>query len=96
MYDFKNSKVFSDADTYTCICILDKCKKKNVKYREYQMDQILKEYQIPYTKITDTIWNFGSEEEMTFLGKNKERCLKVKDIATVQSLLWEKTRYCIF
>ena len=35
IYDFGASKIFPDADTYTCICLIDKEKeKKNIKYKE--------------------------------------------------------------
>ena len=46
VFDFKTSKLFSAADTYTCICLLDKEVSENVLYREYSMYDVVVENEI--------------------------------------------------
>ena len=90
IYDFKNSKIFENADTYTCICILDKNRKESsVEYREYSMYQKVTENHIPYhyfsEQLKDRPWCLHSDIDMAFLEANRSRPVKVSDIAVVQN-----------
>lgn len=91
LYDFKTSKIFSDANTYTCICILD----KNIKNTS---DIIYKEYNMYHTTLTEHFtyeefeknfmnkaWNLCAKENLQFLEKNEKCKKKIKNIATVQN-----------
>lgn len=90
IYDFGASKIFPDADTYTCICLIDKEKeKKNIKYKEYSMYLTVSENVIDFEYLKDNMtghsWNFGSDDDMKFLKEIKSRPKKVSDIVTVQN-----------
>lgn len=89
IYDFGASKIFPDADTYTCICIIDKDKKENIKYKEYNMYQPVSESVIDFeylkNNMTGRPWNFGSDDDMEFLKEINSRPKKISDIVTVQN-----------
>lgn len=90
IYDFGASKIFPDADTYTCICLIDKEKeKKNIKYKEYSMYQPVSENVIDFeylkNNMTGHSWNFGSDDDMKFLEEINSRPKKISDIVTVQN-----------
>ena len=92
IYDFKDSKIF-DADTYTCICVIDKnaerITKDVVKYREYNMYKMTLNNTIKYeyfrNQLQDSAWNLSSEEDILYLQQNAKRPIKIKSIATVQN-----------
>lgn len=71
IYDFKDSKVFPEADTYTCICILDKSGSNQVLCREYNDFVIAKEYiykkHIFVSRFLNEPWNLCPEDDMRFL-----------------------------
>lgn len=90
IYDFGASKIFPNADTYTCICLIDKEKeKKNIKYKEYRMYLPVSENVIDFEYLKDNMtghsWNFGSDDDMKFLKEINGRPKKVSDIVTVQN-----------
>lgn len=92
IYDFKTSTIFDDADTYTCICILNKDQHRSdfsVDYKEFSMYQEVAanrfEQEYFQKQLHDKAWNLCSEENIQFLGKNKDLPLKVQDIAIVQN-----------
>ena len=92
IYDFKDSKIF-DADTYTCICVIDKnaerITKDVVEYREYNMYKMTLNNTIKYeyfrNQLQDSTWNLSSEEDILYLQQNAKRPIKIKSIATVQN-----------
>ena len=92
IYDFKDSKIF-DADTYTCICVIDKnaerITKDVVEYREYNMYKMTLNNTIKYeyfrNQLQDSAWNLSSEEDILYLQQNAKRHIKIKSIATVQN-----------
>lgn len=92
IYDFKDSKIF-DADTYTCICVIDKnaerITKDVVEYREYNMYEMTLNNTIKYeyfrNQLQDSTWNLSSEEDILYLQQNAKRHIKIKSIATVQN-----------
>ena len=92
IYDFKDSKIF-DADTYTCICVIDKnaerITKDVVEYREYNMYKMTLNNTIKYeyfrNQLQDSTWNLSSEEDILYLQQNAKRHIKIKSIATVQN-----------
>ena len=92
IYDFKDSKIF-DADTYTCICVIDKnaerITKDVVEYREYNMYKMALNNTIKYeyfrNHLQDSAWNLSSEEDILYLQQNAKRHIKIKSIATVQN-----------
>ena len=90
IYDFGASKIFPDADTYTCICLIGKEKeKKNIKYKEYNMYQPVSESVIDFEYLKDNMtghsWNFGTAYDMKFLEEINSRPKKISDIVTVQN-----------
>lgn len=90
IYDFGASKIFPDADTYTCICLIGKEKeKKNIKYKEYNMYLPVSESVIDFeylkNNMTGRPWNFGSDDDMEFLKEINSRPKKISDIVTVQN-----------
>lgn len=90
IYDFGASKIFPDADTYTCICLIGKEKeKKNIKYKEYNMYLPVSENVIDFEYLKDNMtghpWNFGSADDMKFLEEINSRPKKISDIVTVQN-----------
>lgn len=92
IYDFKDSKIF-DADTYTCICVIDKNAERTTKdvveYREYNMYKMTLNNTIKYeyfrNQLQDSAWNLSSEEGILYLQQNAKRPIKIKSIATVQN-----------
>ena len=92
IYDFKDSKIF-DADTYTCICVIDKNAERTTKdvveYREYNMYKMTLNNTIKYeyfrNQLQDSAWNLSSEEDILYLQQNAKRPIKIKSIATVQN-----------
>ena len=92
IYDFKDSKLFKDADTYTCICILDKDRNRqdpSVLYKEYNMYKPVIENRYNYDsfhqQFMDKPWNLCSSEAEMFLKNNNDIPIKIKDIACVQN-----------
>ena len=90
IYDFGASKIFPDADTYTCICLIGKEKeKKNIKYKEYNMYLPVSENVIDFEYLKNNMtghpWNFGSDDDMEFLKEINSRPKKISDIVTVQN-----------
>lgn len=93
IYDFKDSKIFPDADTYTCICLLckspqsnndDKCK-CNIRYRIYNKYNLLSESSITALPSNGGAWNFSSKDDMEFMEENESCNMKLKDIADIQN-----------
>lgn len=90
IYDFGASKIFPDADTYTCICLIGKEKeKKNIKYKEYNMYLPVSENVIDFEYLKDNMTghqlNFGFADDMKFLEEINNRPKKISDIVTVQN-----------
>ena len=83
IYDFKNTKIFDKADTYTCICIINKKEKDCLNYISNNQTT-----PIPYTYIEflkDNPWEFGDINDINFLLEIKNRKKKIKDIAIIQN-----------
>ena len=91
IYDFKDSKIFSDADTYTCICLLCKlqqpdCNEKcHIKYKIYNKYNLISDSLIATLPSNGGAWNFASEDDMNFMKKNESCSMKLKDIADIQN-----------
>ena len=85
LYDFKNSKIFPDASTYTCICILNKNSEKLMKYREYNMETVICENIFEMETFMNKSWNFSNKNDMRFLKDNEKYEEKIKNITTVQN-----------
>lgn len=59
LVDYRDTKVFDDADTYATITVLRKGhKNKNISYTLEQSGQI-RHRKIPYAEIKETAWNFA-------------------------------------
>lgn len=92
IYDFKDSKIF-DADTYTCICVIDKnaerITKDVIEYREYDLYKMTVSNVIQYdyfrNQLRGSAWNLSSEDDISYLQQNAKRPIKLKSIATVQN-----------
>lgn len=94
IYDFKTSKIFDDADTYTCICILNKNKSRvdfSVDYKEFSMYQMVVENRFKYEyfrdQLQDKAWNLSSDDDIKFLEKNKGLPIKVQNMAIVHCIV---------
>lgn len=92
IYDFKTSKIFQDADTYTCICILNKNKNRtdfSVDYKEYSMYKVVVENKFSFeyfaNQLHDNPWNLSSDEDIKFLEKNRNLPIKISNMAIVQN-----------
>ena len=92
IYDFKNSKIFGDADSYSCVCTLDKNKNrenKSIEYMEFSMYepkvQKLMDYGYFKKKFQNKVWNLGADEDMEFIDKNRGFQNRISDIAIVQN-----------
>ena len=92
IYDFGTSRIFPDADTYTCVCILDtNCGRKDcgIDYRAYRMYEEKERSNIEYDylrkNLYDSAWNLGSIEAVNFLKQNKDMQNTIADIAIVQN-----------
>lgn len=92
IYDFKTSKIFQDADTYTCICILNKNKNRadfSVDYKEYSMYKVVVENKFSFeyfaNQLQDKPWNLSSDEDIKFLEKNRNLPIKISNMAIVQN-----------
>lgn len=91
VYDFKDSRVFENADTYTCICILSKASSDNceVKCGSYQMDEMSGEYAIPFGEFCEAFqgkaWNLHSIKDMMFLKENERLDFRLGDISDIQN-----------
>ena len=92
IYDFKDSKLFN-ADTYTCICVIDKnlhrITKDVIDYREYNMYNMVIHNAFKYDyfrkQLKDATWNLSSEEDIVYLQQNSKRPIKIRSIANVQN-----------
>ncbi len=85
IYNFKQSKIFEDAQTYTCICILDKKENKYLHYKEYKEKELLTEEIFSYKEFNYNPWILGKKEDVVFLNENKSKNKKIKDIAVIQN-----------
>ena len=92
IYNFRTSKIFKKADTYTCICILDKNINRadfSVDYKEFSKNQLLVENRFEFdyfkTQLKDKAWNLGSSENIRFFEQNKGLPIKISDMAIVQN-----------
>lgn len=92
IFDFKASKIFKEADVYTCICVLNKNTKRantSIEYREYNMYEITKRNLFPIEyfekELKSSAWNLSSEEDILFLEEIKSRPIKIGNIAIVQN-----------
>lgn len=92
IYDFKTSKIFEDADTYTCICILDKNKNRydfSIDYKEFSMYEMVAANHFDYAyfrdELRDKAWNLSADGDIKFLEENKNLPTKIQDIAVVQN-----------
>lgn len=92
IYDFKTSKLFNDADAYTCVCVLNKNTSRvdfSVDYKEYSMYDVVVENRLPYdyfkTRLLDSAWNLSSDDDIRFLETNKSLPIKIHHMAVVQN-----------
>lgn len=97
LYDFKGSKVFPVADTYTCITILKKRGVHEVHYREYQEDKVETDVIFPMPLFQERYkgrsWSIGKESDMEFLDRIRSRKWKMKNIASVQNGISTNANY---
>ena len=89
IFDFKDSKIFKEADVYTCICILSKEDNKEIEYREYRMYDIVKKNNIFFKYFNDDLkdkpWNLSTNDDILFLKQNREKPIKLSDISNTQN-----------
>lgn len=92
IYNFGDSRVF-DADTYTCICVLDKgsdrWKRDSLEYRRYRMRDLKVRNRIGYDRLQgrlgNSVWKLDSVEDILFLEEVARRPVKLKDVACLQN-----------
>jgi adenine-specific DNA-methyltransferase len=92
VYDFKSSKIFEDADTYTCICILNKDRarhEKTVQYREYRMYDVIGENTMSYdyfiSVLKDRPWVISSKKDFSFLEHINSLPMKIGKFTVIQN-----------
>ena len=92
LFDFKSSKIFQDADTYTCICILNNSKNrknKNITYRTYNGFSIVCENILTHKRFKELFYNkqwcISNNKDMAFIENNQKIKSKIKDFAVVQN-----------
>lgn len=92
IYNFEDSKLFGNADTYTCICILDKNKERcsfDIEYKKLKMYEIQTTEKFDYLSFIEKFynkpWDVAKEDELKFLRENQELSRKLGDIAIVQN-----------
>lgn len=89
IYDFKNFKIFPEADTYTCICVLDKNAGDTIKCREYDDYEKMREYSYKRYIFSSVYlkqsWDLCSEEDREFLNANKRIAVKLRDISCTKN-----------
>lgn len=90
IYDFREEKVFSNADTYTCICLICNGKKnRGISYYVYidkkpsLSSRIEDKYILDF--FTYNPWNFSNIEGIKVLIKNNNTKKKLGDIAIIQN-----------
>ena len=83
IFNYKSYRVFSNASTYTCICIMNKQGVKHLTYRECN-EIIGRPLKIAYTYLNkyviDKTWTFGTMMDYVYLSGGK----KLKDIGDIQ------------
>lgn len=81
IYDFKDTHIF-DADTYTCICVLDKSYRVEYKVR-------YNETMIPFSEFKEryrgSTWDLCSKADMEFLDANAKLPLKLGELVLIQN-----------
>lgn len=81
IYDIQDTHIF-DADTHTCICVLDKTNhaEREVRYGELS---------IPFCEFKErfrgSTWDLCSEADMEFLEANSKLPLKLGELAAIQN-----------
>ena len=83
--DFGSSKIFPDADTYTCICTLMKGKNTEINYRRHDIEVCLWERTFDETYIRKNGLFFLDNDTENFWKENTEKIQKVKDVWNVQN-----------
>jgi adenine-specific DNA-methyltransferase len=83
IFDFKSYKVFDNASTYTCICIMNNTESKALTYRECN-EKLGSPIKITYSylqkHVLNKTWTFGKMMDYVYLPGSK----KLKDIGTIQ------------
>ena len=69
LLNFKDLKVFEDADVYSVIMIIDNENKEKFTYKIMNSDFTFHLNEIYYKNQNPSIWNFGTKEEEMFLEK---------------------------
>lgn len=69
LLNFKDLKVFEDADVYSVISIIDNENKEKFTYKVMNQDFTFHLNEIYYKNQNSSIWNFGTKEEEMFLEK---------------------------
>lgn len=92
LFDFRSSRVFPDAGTYACVCVLDRNpenRKKPVEYREYSMYEIARRENLDRSLFEETPdgepWILGDKDDARFLSENRRRKRKLSEIASIRN-----------
>ena len=86
LWDFKSSKLFDNADTYCCICGLDKAKHNGFTYREYSGIQMLFEESYPLSALSSSgNWVLGRKKDALFLSEIRSRPARLGDMFVFQN-----------
>ena len=91
LYDFKDSNVFDNADTYVCICLLSNnpLDTNNIQYKEYKNLNAVFSTSFTYTEFLNKYnngkpWYFPSNTNFIY-ENNSIKKIKLKDIAIIQN-----------
>lgn len=89
IYDFKATKMFEGADTYTCVCVLDKNRAAEIHCRDYNGFKVINDFTIAadefYDNYMDKPWYLYPKQHRNFLDANAAHKFKLGDIAEVQN-----------
>lgn len=85
LIDFKGYRVFPDADTYSCICVLNRSGTDKFRYREYGETGITKEAALPEGMLGGDPWNLGTQEDRTLLRQIRTADRHLSDLANIRN-----------
>ena len=93
LIDFKSFKIFETVDTYTCICILNKCINPSVQYIECKNYRPIS-MSIVNNSINrktfnemfyDKSWTLSTEQDMQFMENVRKQPVILQDVVCVQN-----------
>lgn len=86
VYDYRSTKVFSNAGTYTSVMVFSDSN-ENIRYSQLE-DSVWVESSVPVAELSDgETWLFQSPENQKLLRENRAKAVKFGDICVIQNAL---------